>query len=257
MIIHDEKPSKTVTGSNSEAQAAANARKAQEHLDLNGINMRFVFDTSEVADALEPAMPRSVLDDFPSTVLLGNAGRTLWDVLEQKGLAGADPVDDFSISVATDYIELLGMGTRAMIIYPSNYQISLTKLAERAGWSFSTPMGVMIHPEFGPWFAYRAVLLVRPRLEASAPLNASSPCESCADRPCQSACPSGAVGEIGEFALETCSRYRLLDESPCERKCLSRIACPVGTEYRYGDSQMQYFYGRSRKTLARHFGAIK
>ncbi len=225
-----------------------------EFLHSSGINMKFVFDTGQVKDILKPAMPESELNKYHSVILLGNGGSPMWHALERHGISGTDPVDDFSANVATAYARD-HLKTKAILLYPSMYLISLTELGKRAGWSHVSPIGLGIHPVFGLWFAYRAVLLVEARLEPTVRSEQESPCDSCREKPCRTACPSGAVGDVGSFALETCSRFRLGEESICARQCLARLSCPVGSEYRYAETQMHYFYDRSRTTIARYFGA--
>ncbi len=228
--------------------------QGDEFLNANGFNMKFVFDTDAVKDVLGPAMPVSELEKYHSLVLIGNAGSALWHAMEQHGCQGADPIDDFSARVATAYAAEY-LESKAILLYPSSYLISLTELGKRARWSFVSPIGLGIHPKFGLWFAYRAVLLVEVRLHPTAVPEWHSPCDTCVDKPCQTSCPPGAVTEPGSFGLETCSLFRLRENSPCARKCLARLSCPVGAEYRYATEQMNYFYDRSIITISRYFGA--
>ena len=223
-----------------------------EYLRMNGINLYHVFDTSSIADLLVPAVPDLRLEDYPSAVLIANAGYELWHSLESFGMYGNDPVDNFSLHLATTYAKDY-LNSEAMILYPSSYPISLRAIGERTGWSFTTPMGISIHPKFGTWFAYRSIFLLEKQLPATKPDQADHPCHSCLDKPCQTVCPSGAVRDIGAFGLDECARFRLQDSSPCAYSCFSRIACPVGSEYRYVPDQMKYHYKRSRESMARHY----
>ena len=116
-------------------------------------------------------------------------------------------------------------------LYPTKLPIPLGSMGMRTGWSFQTPMGISIHLKFGPWFAYRTLFLVKGKLPLSEKPNESHPCESCQDKPCISACPSGGVREIGHFGLDECAHYRIEDDSACAFLCKSRLSCPVGTEY--------------------------
>ena len=231
-----------------------NLSKGLKFLESRGINLFHAFDTSDVSGLIENAAPGLDLTRFPTTVLIANAGSAFWQSMKQAGIQGADPVDQYSIMLAKEFADRFLNG-RTKILYPSGHPVSLLSFGSLTGWSHISPMGVTIHPKYGPWFAYRALFLVETYIPASQPLMADHPCESCLEKPCQSVCPSAAVGEIGGFKHETCGRYRIKDESPCAYQCLSRISCPVGSEYRYADDQMHYHYNRSLLTSLRYFGS--
>ncbi len=223
-------------------------------LESNGINLFHAFDTPSVSSLICSVLPDFELASFPTTVLIANAGFDFWDSMKQAGVRGSDPVDQYSILLAQEFAGK-HLSCKAQILYPSDHPVSLLSFGSRAGWSLATPMGVSIHPTYGTWFAYRALFLIDTYIPASSPLDAEHPCESCIDKPCQTECPSKAVGDMGSFKHETCARFRIEDGSPCADRCLSRLRCPVGSEYRYADEQMKYHYGRSRKTMLRYFGS--
>jgi len=52
-----------------------------------------------------------------------------------------------------------------------------------------SPLGLLIHPEWGLWHSYRGALGLRERLDLPPHESVASPCESCRERPCLSACP--------------------------------------------------------------------
>lgn len=223
-----------------------------QFLESRGINLFHAFDTSSLVDLLSKAVPNLELDKYPTTILIANAGFEFWQSLKQAGIQGDHPVDQYSFLLASEYSQKY-LDCEAQILYPSDYPISLRDVGSRTGWSFTTPMGITIHPKYGTWYAYRALFLVETHIPVSPPLVADHPCESCVEKPCQSVCPSNAVREIGSFGLEQCARYRIEDDSPCSFQCLSRNRCPVGTEYRYVHEQMKYHYNRSRNTMIGYF----
>lgn len=68
-----------------------------------------------------------------------------------------------------------------------------------------------------------------------------SPCTSCRDKPCLSACPVGAfTGERYEVAA--CARHLRTDQAPrcMTLGCRARDACPVAPEKRYRDEQIRF-----------------
>ncbi len=223
-------------------------------LESRGINLFHAFDTAEISDSITKAIPSLNLDRFPTTVLIAHAGYVFWQSMRAAKIQGDHPVDQYSILLAQEYSEKY-LDCKAKFLYPSDYPISLIDIGRKTGWSFTSPMGISIHPTYGSWFAYRALFLIEKSLPATQPLIAEHPCESCTDKPCQSVCPSGAVGEIGSFGLDTCARFRIQDESTCAYRCLSRLSCPVGSEYRYDPDQLKYHYNRSRTTMQQYYSS--
>ena len=122
--------------------------------------------------------------------------------------------------------------------------------AKRAGIARPSPIGLLIHPRYGLWHSYRAALafarpLVLPHAEA-----AEHPCDTCADKPCLTACPVGAYSSDG-FAVGDCRSYLTGHADDClSVGCHCRNACPVGRKYRYGPEQI-VFHQRAFAGLGR------
>jgi ferredoxin len=111
-----------------------------------------------------------------------------------------------------------------------------------------SPLGVLMHPEYGPWHAYRGALLfddpgvaleLRALNQAArAPIHL---CDLCVGKPCRKACPVDAhAGD--EFAYQTClSHVRAPAGEACMTGgCLDRNACPYGATYRYSAEQQAF-----------------
>ncbi len=242
----------TVTSAQSEKFEAG-----LEYLAGNSLNIVHVFDTRQLSDLIQEALADVNLADYPTTVLTASGGPQIWQsVHASKAVDKKDPIDRFSVAVSRSYAREY-LGAEPFFLYPSELPIPLGSIGLRTGWSFQSPMGISIHPVFGTWFAYRTLFMVKTQLPESAVLNASDaqhPCHSCADKPCISACPAKAVGEIGRFGLDQCALYRIADQSPCALTCIARTRCPVGAEHQYLPEQRAYFYRRSRETLQRYYG---
>ena len=98
--------------------------------------------------------------------------------------------------------------------------LPLVALAQRAGFGTPGRIGVLIHPEFGPWLAIRGVLLVA-ELLAERPVAPFAPCVGC-PAPCASACRGAVVGLDG---LDSAGCYRTRpDESRLRRRPATRAA---------------------------------
>lgn len=113
------------------------------------------------------------------------------------------------------------------------------RLGEAAGLPAPGPLGVQVHPVFGPWWAYRALIIVGGEaapVEAEASL--ASPCDGC-PAPCAPACPGQAVMPTVALRFERCAGHRLAS-SDCATSCAARLACPVGTSHRYSAEQLAF-----------------
>ena len=110
--------------------------------------------------------------------------------------------------------------------------------AQRAEALEQSPIGVMIHPQFGLWHSYRFALLgAEFDLQQTRQMGAS-PCLSCADQPCLRRCPVDAFDATG-YAVERCASYlRQTPQAECHQQgCLARYACPIAPERRYVAAQ--------------------
>ena len=62
---------------------------------------------------------------------------------------------------------------------------------------FPSPIGILIHPDYGLWHAYRAAICLHQAIPVPSRDDRPSPCDSCADKPCLSTCPVGAFSRDG------------------------------------------------------------
>jgi Fe-S-cluster-containing hydrogenase component 2 len=104
-----------------------------------------------------------------------------------------------------------------------------------------SPIGPLIHPDYGLWHAYRGTLAFADRIDLAPPDHRPSPSATCAEKPCLGACPVGAlapeayeiaacVGHIGSVAGGECMGLG----------CAARRACPVGRDYLYEPGQASF-----------------
>ncbi len=179
-----------------------------------------------------------------SLVLVGFVGGALWPAFEtwraKQGSCDQDhPLDLFSKAVIGPLAERAG-GTA---YYPSDQPWQpFQGWAMRAEGLKASPLGILIHPVYGLWHGYRGAVAFAEPLEppVGEPLN--SPCDSCLARPCVSACPADAITAEG-FQFAPCRSHLAARQgrSGCMQKgCLSRNACPVGSEFRYSDAQLRF-----------------
>lgn len=217
-----------------------------DRLNEAGLNRQAIFDLADLPDDIRGSLAPQAHET--QLILLGHGGRRLWECVTAAGLESPHPIDDYSIDVVHRYFSAQHPARRYRILYPSDQPIGLQALGKLAGWHAPSPFMIGIDAEWGSWYAYRAVLLADTDFCPSQALDRTTPCLACSGQPCISACPAGAL-EAGQFALETCSNYRLQPDSPCRFTCLARLACPVGSEHRYDVGQLRHTYGRSLRMI--------
>lgn len=225
-------------------------------LTARGINLCAVFDCATLpGDAIRPMAATGINPaDFRRLVLLGNGGSGFWSSLEAFGFHTDDPVDHYARHLTRRLLHEFLDDPPSLLLYPGGAAApSLTRLGELAGWGSPSPVFVGIHPDYGPWFAYRAAFLVDLDLPVDDVAPRPHPCDACLDKPCLSACPVGAARWPGPSDIDACARSRIEDGSPCADRCLARLACPVGAEHRYSLAQIRYHYLHSLPTIRSYY----
>jgi hypothetical protein len=187
-------------------------------------------------------------------VLIGNAGPALYEAFfAADEVTGDNPLDDWTRRIVQPIAERFGV--RAAFPSDGPPWLPFQRWAMRAEGVKASPLGVLIHPEYGLWHAYRAALIVDRKLELPpAPIRAH-PCDTCETRPCLTTCPVGAVTAQG-YAVDNCATHvASRDGKPCRSSgCLARRACPVGADHRYPNRAMAFhmaafLHGRGRAVL--------
>ncbi len=221
------------------------ARLAEVGLDLIGVTSTATYD------AIVPAAHRlaRIAPGMRSAIVIGNGGRAFWDAFQRAAPAGLDPLDAFTRTVVRAATDPLPAGAR--VVYPFDHPgtpVSFVHLAECAGLGRRSLLGVLVHPEYGPWMALRAALLVPEALTPS-PVPAFDPCPSCVERPCIAACPAGAVGATG-WDVPRCMTHRLAVVDDCADQCHARVDCVYGRAHRYPPEAMAFHQASARATMA-------
>ncbi|RWA96251.1 MAG: 4Fe-4S dicluster domain-containing protein [Mesorhizobium sp.] len=170
-----------------------------------------------------------------SALLVGQAGAAPWPHF-QRWLEGqpqpiANPLDTWSREAIGAVAEEFG----ARAVSPSDRPyLPFQQWAMRAEGLRPSPLGILMHPTFGLWHAYRGALLFEQEIFLPEPEETMHLCDTCAEKPCVKSCPVDAYSEQG-FAHDAClGHVRGARGGPCRTGgCLDRNACPYGTDYRY------------------------
>ena len=182
-----------------------------------------------------PALPDGAA--ARTLVMVGNIGPALWaQVRAAPEAAGPDPIDRWTKRV------LGGLADATLFPFGGPPHYPFQRWARRADPTLAvSPLGILIHPEFGLWHALRGALLFRARLELPTAEARASPCETCSGKPCLTTCPVDAFSAHG-YDVVTCRTYLgTLSGQPCMiQGCQARLACPIGRAYAYGGSLAQH-----------------
>jgi len=226
-----------------------------EFLAEQGLNLLAVLSCETLPDNVSQTLLAGdiPLHDYRSMVLIGHGGRRLWQALTDFGMQTADPVDHFSLVMTRRFVDEFLDSSPALMLYPAGYTIPLQQLGALAGWHHPSPLGLGINETYGVWFAYRAAFLTTLPLPAIQNPKTTSPCDTCRDKPCIGACPAQAVQGVGQFKVSACVDFRLQEQSICQDRCLSRLACPVAPEHRYEPAQLHYHYTHSLASIRRYY----
>ena len=117
--------------------------------------------------------------------------------------------------------------------------------ALRSGRAFAAPISLLVHDVAGLMVSYRGALALPDRLDLPPPIG--NPCDSCAEKPCLTACSVKAFGPRG-YDVGRCHAFL---DSPSGGECMNlgcavRRACPVSQLYARLPAQsahhMQHFH---------------
>jgi ferredoxin len=194
----------------------------------------------------------ALLPGAESALVIGDGGPEFFGHFQAQvtgqsvGDGAADPLDDFTRACVQRVVNdtLAPRGVAARVLFPftrAQPALPFQRLGQAAGLPPPGPLGLQIHPRFGPWWAYRA-LVVLPLPLAPEPALAR-PCAGC-PAPCVAACPVSAPSPAG-FHVGLCRARRLADAArapagSCVLSCAARIACPVGAAERYPRQQLAF-----------------
>ena len=184
-----------------------------------------------------------------AAAIVGSGGPAFYDLFRaaspEAGDGAPHPLDRFTKRTADSAAAaaLSALGVAHAVYFPfdgAEPLIPFQRLGRAAGLGGPGPLGLQIHPVFGPWWAYRAHVVVDRALPPRPPIGDG--CAGC-DAPCVAACPAHAVARAG-FTVAAGHARRLTAE-PCRLSCAARIACVRGPEHRYTDAQLAFHMAAS------------
>ncbi len=171
-------------------------------------------------------------------ILIGNAGPDMFRRFARERDPEKDSMDDWTKAT----VDVLARDLDATAVYPLDKPaLPFLTWARRARAGHVSPLGMNIHATYGLWHAFRAALLFPVAFDLPPAPQGERPCDTCADKPCLTACPVQAFNG-NSYNVSACGQH-LASESgkTCmDGGCQARMACPVGKGFEYGPAQMQF-----------------
>ncbi len=208
------------------------ANLVRQTVGEHGLILRggFVFNADEDAPGGPSGRPAQ------SAVLIGQGGAANWRHFQTWYDSYSSKPDNPLDTWSREVICAIAQQVSARAVFPSDKPWHpFQQWAMRAEALKSSPLGILIHPDYGLWHAYRGALLFDEAIELPPP-NRVHPCDACDPKPCLSACPVGAMAP-SHYDVPACAKHVVAaaGEQCRSTGCLARNACPVGVEHRYPD----------------------
>lgn len=214
-------------------------RQLSSAFAVHGLILRggFNFSASETPPAGPSGWPAKAV------VLVGQAGAAAWPHFRRWWRGQPDDLENPLDTWCREVIGTVAKDFGARGVSPSDKPyLPFQQWAMRAEGLRPSPLGILMHPQYGLWHAYRGALLFDADLPVEQADNPIHLCDACVGKPCLKACPVDAYSAQG-FAHEDClAHVRGPKGGPCRTGgCLDRNACPYGTAYRY-PAEIQAFH---------------
>lgn len=200
---------------------------------------------------IEPANAPDLASAKPvkSIALIGHAGSTIWPhfqcwlrAVSASSSSGSRPPSDPLDAWSKEVIGGIAAAHGGMALFPSDqpYQ-PFQQWAMAATGMRPSPLGILIHPVYGLWHAYRGAIVFDDVTLSQPVEKLSHPCDTCLAKPCLTTCPVSAFSN-GGYDVGCCRAHVKSDAGLACRTggCLARRACPVGRDYEYVSEQMKF-----------------
>lgn len=184
-----------------------------------------------VRGAFHPAADDLAPDGTRTLVLLGPNEPQFWTIFKASpefADGAPHPLDRWSKRIT----HMLAQERQATAIFPYDGPpyAPFLRWAEKSGANWPSPVGLLVHETAGLFISFRSVLALPDRLDLPEP--GTSPCLTCADQPCASACPVGALAPGQAYDVPACvAHIHSAAGAACRNGCLVRRACPVSQRF--------------------------
>ena len=189
--------------------------------------------------AVMGTVDRNLPDGIGTLVLLGPGEPGFWAAFTASPEyrdGRPDPLDRWSGRVIGGLAEILGATPYFPFGGPPHQPF--VRWALDSGRAHVSPVGLLVHDTAGLMVSYRGALGFAERIDA--PAAPPSPCITCRDKPCLSACPVDAFAS-GGYDVAACKADLDRDGNDCmARGCSVRRACPVSQRHGRVEAQSAF-----------------
>lgn len=206
-------------------------RESGRGVALDEVAARLAAERLAIFGALHPEPDEGAPPGTGTLVLIGPLEPGYWAHLTASPEwrdGRPDPVDRWSRRVIGRLA--CDLGAKAVFPFTGPPFAPFPAWARRSGTAWQSPVGLLVQAQAGLMVSYRGALALRPRYDL--PAARPSPCESCPDQPCRSACPvaalrpdaydvAGCRAHLAQAAGQACLRLG----------CAARRACPLSVSY--------------------------
>ncbi len=216
-----------------------------------GLMMRGGFGPADI-DAIPP-LPGGA--PVRTVVVVGNAGPAMWHAFSANRPAGPHPLDAWTRATLTPIAQRFG----AAVVFPfGGTRLPFQRWLSRADGSQFSPLGLLIHPDYGLWHAIRGALLFDRDLGLEKARAGAAACQTCAPKPCLSTCPVSAFSPAGYDAARCVAHLTSGAGEDClALGCLARRACPTGSSFRYAPGQARHHMEAFVRAVSEHLAATQ
>lgn len=188
-------------------------------------------------------------DGLPSgtktLLLLGPREPGFWPHLKAQPEWGADdPMDRWSRRVIGTLA--CDLGAKALFPFGGPPYQPFYRWALKSGRCWESPVRLLVHDVAGLFVSFRGALALKEAVEL--PPAGPKPCDTCMEKPCLTACPTGALTGAG-YDLQNCHSF--LDTTAGQdcmtTGCAVRRTCPLSLAYARMPEQSAYHMGQFHK----------
>jgi hypothetical protein len=215
-------------------------------MSLAAVEARLAPHRLTILGAFHP-VPEDGLRGAGTLALVGPAEPGFWPhlIAEPEWQDGRpDPLDRWSRRVIGRIA--CDLGAKALFPFTGPPFHPFQAWAIRSGHTWESPVRLLVHATQGLMVSFRGALALRERLPLPPP--SPNPCDSCDTRPCETACPPGALTPAG-YDVPACRAF--LDTPPgadcLGQGCRVRRACPLSQGYGRLPEQSAYHMSTFRR----------
>ena len=210
----------------------------KQQLETAGFDITHAFHLNDLGP-MKRYLPIKQADDAAVAILVGNS-KAVWrpflQWLSEQPVLPDDPFEAYTMSIISSCTSAFYASATALWAHETrSYTVPIQQLAHASGLAYLSRGQFNIHPQYGPWFALRALVVVSGQFDG--PINQLRP----------PANPVGTEVEVksGKLFMQLCQRaYATSDHLRVhwEEWLALRDLYGIGTQFRYGDDQMRYHY---------------